>query len=301
MLTISPLHQVWHRGRARRGPGFCWSSSCGGVVIMAGLCWPGDRSCQPHRGDSTVMPCLPVPAVIKTGTCSVANVRITSRMFVLFVSAIFVFCFLCKPFKEKILHCYSFSWTDNCFRRCTSFKYFFQNYLNLEWSSLWGGSKGVINFPWIFYAMRSLVPVGHFQNISRHLLTWLVCGSFQWRHGLLFTDCIMWEWDDKDKGIGFSHWIHLGWWPPKLQLFQLSQHSHVTSCWLIPSSAYFPLNKTLKYKMQLSEGSWDKILHSKLRIQCFSKEEIFLSGGLPLEAIHQSSGSNFCDFFLKTT
>ena len=30
---------------------------------------------------------------------------------------------------------------------------------------LWGGSEGVINFPWIFYAMRSLVPVGHFWNI----------------------------------------------------------------------------------------------------------------------------------------
>ena len=30
---------------------------------------------------------------------------------------------------------------------------------------LWGGSKGVINFSWIFYAMWSLVPVGHFGNI----------------------------------------------------------------------------------------------------------------------------------------
>ena len=30
--------------------------------------------------------------------------------------------------------------------------------------ALWGGSKGVINFPWIFffYTMRSLVPVGTF-------------------------------------------------------------------------------------------------------------------------------------------
>ena len=107
---------------------------------------------------------------------------------------------------------------------------------------LWDGSKGVINFPWILYAMRSLVPVGHFRNISGHLFTWLVCGSFQWRHGLLFTDCIVW--DDKDEVIGFkrSHWIHLGWWStgsPKLQLFQLSQHSHVINCWLTSSSAYF--------------------------------------------------------------
>ena len=170
--------------------------------------------------------------------------------------------------------------------------------------SLWNGSKGVINFPWIFHAIRSLVPVGHFRNISGHLFTWLVCGSFQWRHGLLFTDCIVW--DDKDKVIGFkrSHWIHLGWWSigsPKLQLFQLSQHSHVTNCQLISSSAYFPWNMTLKYKMQLSEGSWIKILHSKSRILCFSKEEIFSSGDLSLEVILQSSGSSFCNFFVKKT
>ena len=124
---------------------------------------------------------------------------------------------------------------------------------------LWGASKRVINFPWIFYAMRSLVPVGHFRNISGHLFIWLVCGSFQWRHRLLFTDCIVW--DDKDKVIGFkrSHWIHLGKWStgsPKL--FQLSQHSYVTNCRLISSSAYFPWNMTLKYKMQLSEGFWEK-------------------------------------------
>ena len=123
----------------------------------------------------------------------------------------------------------------------------------------WDGSKGVINFPWIPCAMRSLVSVGHFRNISGHLFTWLVCGSFQWRHGIV--SCIVW--DDKDKVTGFkrSHWIHLGWWStgsPKLQLFQLSQHSHVTNCRLISSSAYFPWNVTLKYKMQVSEGSWDK-------------------------------------------
>ena len=143
---------------------------------------------------------------------------------------------------------------------------------------LWGGSKGVINFPWIFYAMRSLVPAEHFQNISGHLITWLVCGSFQWCHGLLFTDCIVW--DDKDKMIGFkrSHLIHLEWWStgsPKLQLFQLSQHSHVTNCRLTSSSAYFPWNLTLTYEMQLSEGSWYKILHSKSRTQYFLKVFFF--------------------------
>ena len=131
-----------------------------------------------------------------------------------------------------------------------------------------GWSQRVINFPWIFYAMRSFVPVGHFRNISGHLFTWLVCGSLQWCHGLSFTDCI--AWDDKDKVIGFKrpHWIHLGWWStgsPKLQLFQLSQHSHVTNCRLISSSAYFPWNMTSKYKMQPSEGSWNKILHCRSR------------------------------------
>ena len=147
--------------------------------------------------------------------------------------------------------------------------------------------------------MRSLVPVRHIRNISGHLLTWLVCGSFQWRHGLLFTDCIVL--DDKDKVAGFktSHWIHLGWWStgsPKLPLFHLSQHSHATNCRLISFSVYFPWNMTLKYIMQLSEGPWDKILYSKSRTQCF-----FLPGGLSFEAINQSFGSSFRDFFVKTT
>ena len=39
--------------------------------------------------------------------------------------------------------------------------------------SIRGGSKGVINFPWIFYAMRNLVTVGHFWNTSGHLFTCL--------------------------------------------------------------------------------------------------------------------------------
>ena len=46
--------------------------------------------------------------------------------------------------------------------------------------------------------------------------------------------------------------------------------------------------------------SCDKILHSKLRTQCFGEEEFF-PGGLSLEAIYQSSGSSFRVFFVKTT
>ena len=34
----------------------------------------------------------------------------------------------------------------------------------------WGGSKGVINFPWIFCAMRSSVPVEHFREYIRALI-----------------------------------------------------------------------------------------------------------------------------------
>ena len=72
---------------------------------------------------------------------------------------------------------------------------------------------------------------------------------FSVSHGLLFTSCIVWN--DKDKVIGFkrSHWVHLGcWsnWSQKFQLFQLSQHSHVTNCRLISSSAHFPWIKIQK-------------------------------------------------------
>ena len=61
---------------------------------------------------------------------------------------------------------------------------------------------------------------------------------------------------------------------------------------------------TLKYKMKLSEGSWDKILHSKLTTQCFGKEEFFWGGGgggLSFEARDQRSGSSFRDFSVKAT
>ena len=102
-------------------------------------------------------------------------------------------------------------------------------------SYLWGGSKRVISFPWIFYAMQTF---GHFRNISRHLFTWLVCRSFPSRSGSVFTDCIVWDGKDKVTGFKRSHFIHLGWWStrsPKLQLFPLSQHSHITTvdCYLL--------------------------------------------------------------------
>ena len=63
----------------------------------------------------------------------------------------------------------------------------------------------------------------------------------------------------------------------------------------------FSMKYDIKYKMQLTEGFWDKILHFKSRTQCFSKEEKLFSDGLSLEAIHQSSGSSFRDFFAKAT
>ena len=206
--------------------------------------------------------------------CTIIRVHYLIRIH--FANALFNACTLCKCRTKcaYVMHVYQLIWvlyawaltrilyTCALFNECT----------------LWGGFKEVINFPWIFYAMRSLVPVGHFRDISGHLFNWLVCGSFQWRHGLLFADCIVW--DDKDKVIGFkrSHWIHLGRWSsgsPKLQLLQLSEHSYVTNCRLISSSAYFPWNMTLKYKTKLSEGSWDKILHSKSRTLFFEGRIFF--------------------------
>ena len=56
----------------------------------------------------------------------------------------------------------------------------------------------------------------------------------------------------------------------------------------------------IKIQMQLSEDSWDEVLHSKSRTQGFRRKKNN-SGGLPLEAIHQSSGSSFRDIFVKTT
>ena len=82
---------------------------------------------------------------------------------------------------------------------------------------------------------------------------------------------------------------------------QFSQYSDLTNGQLVYSSAYFPWNMTSEYKMKLSQGSLDKILHSKLRTQCFWKEEGGNSGGLSLEAIDQSSRSSFRDFFVKTS
>ena len=140
-----------------------------------------------------------------------------------------------------------------------------------------GWFQRVINFPWIFHAMRSLVPVEHFRNPATYSLG-LFVGLFSDAMGycLPIVSCEMTR--TKWFVLKRSHWIHLEWWytgSPKLQLFQLSQRSHVTNCRLVSSSAYIPWNMTFKYKMQLSEGSWDKILHSKLRTQCFWKEDFF--------------------------
>ena len=82
---------------------------------------------------------------------------------------------------------------------------------------------------------------------------------------------------------------------------QFSQYSDINNSRLVSSSASFPRNMILKYKMKLSEGSWDKILHSKLRTQCLWKEEKKFLAVFFFEAIYQSSGSSFHVFFVKTT
>ena len=157
---------------------------------------------------------------------------------------------------------------------------------------LWGGSKGVINFPWIFLcsAVKSLLGTSGIYPGTQ--LLGLFAG--------LFSDAMDYCLPIVSCETTRTKWLvlkdHIGWstGSPKLQLFQLSQHSHITNHWLVSSSAYFPWNMTLKYKKQLSEGSWDKILHSKSRT-------LFSTGDLSLEAIHQTSGSSFRDFFVKTT
>ena len=53
------------------------------------------------------------------------------------------------------------------------------SYKHSDSSLSMGWFQKVIDFPRIVYAMRSLVPVGHFRNTSGHLFTWLVCGSFR--------------------------------------------------------------------------------------------------------------------------
>ena len=81
-----------------------------------------------------------------------------------------------------------------------------------------------------------------------------------------------------------------------------SQYSEVTNGWLVSSSAYFQWNMTLKYKMKLSEGSWDKILHSKLGTVFLKGRNIFSGGfGFVSWSDRQSSRSSFCDFFVNTT
>ena len=74
---------------------------------------------------------------------------------------------------------------------------------------------------------------------------------------------------------------------------QFSQYSDLTNGRLVSSSACFPWNMTLKYKMKLTEGSWDKILRSKLKTQCFWKEEKKISGSLSLKVIDQVPGVVF--------
>ena len=141
---------------------------------------------------------------------------------------------------------------------------------------IWGGSKGVINFLWIFYAVQSLVWWAFLEYIQAliHLPCLWVFSVTLW---VIVYRLYRARWQEQNISFKWSHWILSGWWTtgsPKLQLFQLSQHSHITNCQLISSSDYFPWNMTLKYKMQLPEGSWDKILHFKSRMQSFSKEKI---------------------------
>ena len=161
--------------------------------------------------------------------------------------------------------------------------------------------KGLLNFLWFFLCNAEFSPCWALPEYIRTLSPLACLRVFSVTPWVIVYRLYRVGWQ-RESGFKRSHWIHLRWWntgSPKLQMFQLSQHSH--NCRLISSSAYFLWNMTLKYKMQLSEGSWDKILHSMSRTQCLWKEDFFFSGGLSLESMHQSSGSSFRDFFVKTT
>ena len=154
--------------------------------------------------------------------------------------------------------------------------------------------------------MWSLVPVRHIRNISGHLLTWLVCGSFQWRHELLFTDCIVWDDKDKVTGLKRSHWIHLGWWStgsPKLQLFQLSLHSIHTSPTVDSYLLQLNFHEIWHWNTKCSHLKVPEIKSYILGggNNVFRRKTFFFSGDLSLQATDQSCGSSFRDFFVKTT
>ena len=125
--------------------------------------------------------------------------------------------------------------------------------------------------------MRSLVPVGHFRNISEHLFTWLVCESFQWRHGLLFTDCIVW--DDQDKVMFLKD--HIGSTEddgvPGLQSFNCfnyhSIHTSPTVDWYLLQLTFHEIwHKNAKCSYLKVPGIKSYILS---RGQCFSKDIFF--------------------------
>ena len=152
--------------------------------------------------------------------------------------------------------------------------------------------------------MRSLVPGKDFRSWLNSGSHKKYCGSFcdsQWSFVLkkLFVLSPFGWWrinTSRNNRTNFNGWAYRreksG--KPIFTVFRRHQRS---------TGIFFSLlsTMTLKSKMKLPEGSWDKILHSKSRTQCFWKEEIFFSGGLSLEAIDQSSGSSFRVSLVKTT
>ena len=162
-----------------------------------------------------------------------------------------------------------------------------------KWLS--SGSKGIINLPW-----SSLNSGSHKKSLWAFLWQPL---TFCFEKNCLCYLCL------GDEGSILAYIIvSTSMARPtvmKNQGNQFSQYSDVTNSLQVSSSAYFPQNMALKYKMKLSEGSWDKILHSRSRTLWFWKEDFFFffffSGGLSLGAIDQSSGSSFRDFFVKTS
>ena len=141
------------------------------------------------------------------------------------------------------------------------------------WWELRGGSKGVINFPWIFLCNAKFSPFWALLEYIQALIHLACLQVFLVTLWVIVYRLYQVRWQGQSDWFKRSHWTHLGWWStgsPKLELFQLSQHLQVTNCRLISPSVYFPWNMTLEYQMQLSEGSWDKNpRHSNFRRKIF--------------------------------
>ena len=162
--------------------------------------------------------------------------------------------------------------------------------------------KGLLTFLGFFFsAMRSLVPVGHFRNISGHLFTWLVCRCFQWLHGLLFNivSCEI----TRKKLLVLKDQLN----PLRMMEYRVSKALTV----LIIAAfirhqlsivIFFSL-LSMKYDVKIQNAAiWDKIIHSKSRTLFFEGRLFFFALPICLSKGYTKVPMVFFrNFFVKTT